>query len=102
MSIGKLVNKIIEDGGDASDIRAELEEFNLAPCVMREWANTLRRQAALQVSYLRRHIRKRSGAGTAKGTDFKRIIAVSHTRIPGRRCELHATKGWRSFRLSPA
>ena len=105
MSFGKFVNHLIDTGKTPTEIYAALVKQGAAPCVAREWSNEPKRRAAL---YSRRQAKKE-----CKGFPNKACVAIyvfptpgskldkarEKAGLPAREYMLHATKGWRSYRL---
>jgi len=107
---GQVVNKLIkaDPGVIYGDVEAALKEFNLAAPVLRDWCNEPSRRRAMMAKVAQRRLKKLASNVTRKGDDFRRIIKVMPIgyALPCRsdnfnkthQAELHATKGWRSYR----
>ncbi len=109
----QLVNVLIKSG-KADEIQWTLLGLGVAPCVARELANEPKRRAALAKRSTRQDRCDVSNFGL-KRQAYRRIIrtefsedqhfecvigngrVIEYTR-PGREHQLHATKGWRSYR----
>lgn len=65
------------------------------PCVAQEWAGEPRRRAVLEARALERQTRRRR---TRPHVACRHILWVA--KANGREHVYHATKGWRSYRMS--
>lgn len=113
MNIGKIVNKIIKHSQDpVNEIGWALEGKGLARCVILDWKKEVERRAKMKA----RQVLKKENRYklSRKGKPYCRIIKSIIYPTPGSKMakvlapmgivpiemQLHATKGWRGYRVA--
>lgn len=112
MNVGKIVNQMIKNGRSADDIGWRLEGNELAPCVILDWENEIERRAKMKA----RQVLKKENRYklSRKDKPYRRIIKSiiwptlgsltdknkGYLGIKPIEFQLHATKGWRQYRVA--
>jgi len=105
---------LVKAGRSHDEIYSTLIEEGVAPCVAREYANEPERREKMAARFDARKARKDASKFGAKGATYRRIIQTevwpkpdseeakmcAKLGIVPREGMLHATKGWRSFRVA--
>lgn len=119
-AVSHLVDVLIKSD-KADQIESVLLGQGVALCVVREWANEPGRRDVMLARRVRRKARKEASKYGGRGDQYRRIIhseivkehrlklpvllpsgetAEKEIVIPGREFQLHATKGWRNYRVT--
>ncbi len=86
---------LLKTGADWLTTHQELTSMGVAPCVVAELANEVKRRAGLDASLARRNQARTPILGAPSTAWRNHIFSKPHPRKPGRDWALHATKGWR-------